>query len=255
MFESYRLLRMRGWRDRNQMKKYKLKVEFHFLTKLRGARRFSLQIWACKFASKLQMCRPKFTGFYSSEVWFLFFNKPLRFISNFTFGLYFPSTVTLILYARVIVDAFLKKFGDVRSWRALCRVHQKQCNLQTLLKPYNVLSESGHRKPRWIVLIRVFCENLRQIMHQQYVYIILVFQIRIDCFLGGSWQFHFCKKRQKQYHLHILVIKAGDFFLVFLSWRRLQYRLQYSTALFLYLYLYCAVPPVKTAEFTFRPAG
>ena len=46
-------------------------------------------------------------------------------------------------------------------------------------------------------------------MYQKHVCMIMIFLIRISLFLGALGS-HLCKKSQKQYHLYMLVIKAGD---------------------------------------------
>ena len=51
-------------------------------------------------------------------------------------------------------------------------------------------------------------------MYQKYVYMIFGIPNRVDRFLGGSRQLHFCKNSQKQYHLFIEAIKPSDRFFV-----------------------------------------
>ena len=83
-------------------------------------------------------------------------------------------------------------------------------------------------------------------MYQQYVYMILISFIRNDRFFGASRQFHFCINSQKQYHINILVIKAGDRFFSFfiVTATIVQTSVLYCTALVLY-------HRHTTAKFTF----
>ena len=81
-------------------------------------------------------------------------------------------------------------------------------------------------------------------MHQQYVYQILIFFIRIGRFLGASRQFHLCKDGQKPNHLDILVIRAGDRFLVF-------FLVKATTDCSTVLHCTCPVPPADNRQIHF----